>query len=126
MADSTTNNQPKMMTLEEARGAITLAMDALRKPENQKRLKDILEECNKEADPMKQFAFKMGRLLPAVTEVLGSAFKDRNVMAAVMQVQAHAANDPQVAVGVSNLMKALGGDLSALDQNQDEEFEEVE
>ncbi len=116
---------PPEMTLEEAKTAMNLAIEALRQPENQNRLKAILDECNQETDPMKQFTLKMGRLLPAVTEVLGSAFKDKNIMTAVMQVQSHAAKDPQVAIGVSKLMRALGGDLSAVNDTQ-EEFEEVE
>ena len=112
------------MTAEVARKAIELAVSELRKPVNQEKLRTILNECAGVADPMMQFQLKMTKLLPAVTEVVGGAFEGRNVVAAVMEVQGFAASDPKVAVGVAKIMKALGGDLTALDE--DEEFEEVE
>ena len=112
------------MTADDARRAVELSLAELRKPASQEKLKAILAECAGIADPMMQFQLKMTKLLPAVTEVLGGAFEGRNVMAAVMEVQSFASKDPQVAVGVGKILKALGGDLSGLEA--EEEFEDVE
>lgn len=113
------------MSIEEARSAVAMALTELRKEDSQKRLRDILKECDAVSDPMQQFQLKMSRLIPAVTEVMGPAFGGKNVMTAVFEIQAHAASDPQIAVAVGKMMKAISGDLSALNE-ADEEFEEVE
>lgn len=110
--------------MEEAKEAVRTAMKALQESENQKRLMDILNECNKIPDPMMQLQTKFSLLLPAVQEILGMAFRGRDVMGTVLQVQSMAAQEPELAVNVGKIMRALGGDLSAVQET--EEFEEVE
>ena len=112
------------MSLEQARAAVTAAMGALKQEQHQQKLKQILAECAAVIDPMQQIQLKIQRLLPVVTEILGQAFKEENVMMALMQVQAHASSDPKLAVDVGKIMRAIGGDLSAV--TTEEEFEEVE
>ena len=113
------------LTVNEAKEAVRTALKALGEGENQRKLRDILDECSKIQDPMLQFQTKFARLLPAVQEVLGAAFKGRDVMSTVMQVQALAAREPELAINVGKVMRALAGDLSGIDQ-ADEEFVEVE
>ena len=112
------------MTREQATEAIRLGMNALREEKHQKQLKEVLAECNKVSDPMAQLQLKMQRMIPVVTEILGDAFQHENVMTVLMQVHAFAASDPKLSVDVSKIMRALGGDLSAV--TEEDEFEEVE
>jgi 3-methyladenine DNA glycosylase AlkC len=114
------------MTKDQARAAVDLAIQALKQEDHQKRLRGILTECQAISDPMAQMQLKMERMLPVVTEILGSAIKHDNPMFAMMQVQAHAMTDPKLSLDVSKLMRALAGDLTALAEFDDEEFEEVE
>ena len=112
------------MTKEQASEAIHLAMSALREEKHQKLLKEVLAECNAVVDPMAQLQLKMQRMIPVVTEILGDAFKQENVMSVLMQVHAIAASDPRMSVDAAKILRALGGDLSAVTEEDD--FEEVE
>ena len=112
------------MTVDEAKNIVSLALQALRQEHHQKRLKEVLAECNAIPDPMAQIQLKMQRLLPVVTEILGEAFKQDNFMMALMQVQALAASDSKLAVDVGRIMRAVGGDLTAV--GEEEELEIVE
>jgi len=116
-----TNGQ---MTMEEARTAVDLALAALKQEDHQLRLKAILAECAAVSDPMAQMQLKFQKMLPAVSEILGDAFQQKNPMVAMMQVQAHAAADPRLALDVARVLRALGGDVEAV--TEEEEFEEVE
>ena len=120
----TEQNTTQPLSVEEAKEAVKKAMSALAEPENQKRLRDILDECASIEDPMMQIQVKFARLLPAVTEVLGTAFHGRDVMGTVMQVQSRASQEPELAVNVGKIMRALAGDLTAVEE--EEEFEDVE
>ena len=112
------------MTREQATEAVRLGMNALREEKHQQLLKEVLAECNAVTDPMQQMQLKMQRMIPVVTEILGDAFKQENVMTVLMQVHAFAASDPKLSVDVAKIMRALGGDLSAV--TEEDEFEEVE
>ena len=114
------------MSREQARTAVDLAMAALKQEKHQLRLRGILAECQAVSDPMAQMQLKMQRMLPVVSEILGDAIKHDNPMLAMMQLQAHTNSDAKLAIDVSKLMRALTGDLSAIDEFQEEEFEEVD
>ena len=120
MTDHSTHQQ---LSVEEAKEAVRAALKALQESENQSKLREILDECSKIPDPMLQLQTKFARLLPAVQQVLGAAFNGRDVMGTVLQVQTLAQNEPELAVNVGKVMRALAGDLAAVDI--DEEFEDL-
>jgi hypothetical protein len=113
------------LTIEEGREAVNLALSALREKENQTRLRAILDECANIADPMAQMQAKFTQLIPAVSAVLGNAFHGRDVMSTVFEVQRLGEKDLDIGLKVSKILKAIGGDLSVLDEALEEEVEEV-
>ncbi|KAF4677671.1 hypothetical protein FOL47_000133 [Perkinsus chesapeaki] len=141
MSSSTTstsaqNQPPKPMpklTLEQAREAIDLCISKVKEPENRQRFEDIVTELEKEQDPMIKMQKRMTTLLPAVQEVLGDSIKhfgfdtdSQSIMNGIMQIQSYSLTDPIVANGMTKIMRAMGGDFSAILEEDDDECEEVE
>lgn len=122
--------------LDVARGKqiVTLAISELKKPENIDVLKKILDECQREQNPMMQFQLKMQKLIPKVMEILGAQVSavigdpvdSSQVMAYVMQIQTLAMTDVHLGVEVSKIMKTLSGDFSGLDEQDDDPTDEIE
>jgi esterase/lipase len=113
------------VTLEESKQILTLALAALRQKSNQAELEEIFSECSKIEDTFEQMTFKFQKMMPKVQEMLSTAFNGRQLMPTVMQIQAFSSKDPEVAMKVSKIMQVIGGDLSVLEQPE-EEIEEVE
>lgn len=124
-------------TIEQARRITELAIEELKKPENEQELRNILAECEAAGreNPMIQFQLKMAKLIPKVIEilgsqintVLGSKIEQSQVMAYVMQIQALAGSDVYLGIQVGKIMKTLGGDFSGLYEEDDShEAEEIE
>ncbi|KAF4655677.1 hypothetical protein FOZ61_007449 [Perkinsus olseni] len=123
---------PKL-TLEQSREAIQVVISKVREPANRKRFEGIVTELEKEQDPVAKMQKRMTVLLPAVQEVLGDAIKhygfetdSQSIMNGVMQLQAFSVTDPVVANGMNKVMRAMGGDFSAILEEDDDECEEVE
>lgn len=114
-----------------AKQIVALAIDELKKEENERALRDILEECEKlgEENQMAKFQFKMQKLIPKVMDILGAQIlavtgEAQPVMNYVMQIQKVAASDIHLGIQVKKIIQALSGDFSGL-YEQDLEDEEV-
>jgi hypothetical protein len=120
------------LTREQAIEIVSLAIAALRDDSNEKALKSILSECDKEVDPMKQFQLKFSKLIPKVLEVLGEQIQKvvhahiepAQAMGYIAQVQTLAMDDVNLSVQVGKISRALGGDFSGL--YEEDEGEEIE
>ena len=122
--------------LDVARGKqiVTLAISELKKPDNVDVLKKILDECQREQNPMMQLQFKMQKLIPKVMEILGAQVsavigapvESSQVMVYVMQIQTLAMTDVHLGVAVSKIIKTLSGDFSGLDEQDDDHTDEIE
>jgi len=120
---------------EQANEIVTLAIESLRDAENEAVLKSILDECDQEPDPMKQFQLKFSKLIPKVMEVfgaqiekvLGYSIESGQAMGYIAQVQALAVHDVGLSVQVGKISRALGGDFSGLYEEDDgQEVEEID
>ena len=123
------------LDIAKSREIVELAITQLRQKDNENALKDILAECDKETEPMRQFQLKMSKLIPKVMEilgtqiqtVLGSPVEASQVMGYVMQIQALAMNDLHLGIQVGKVMKTLSGDFSGLyEEDAEEEAELIE
>ena len=123
------------LNLSQAKQAVGLAIESLKQPQNAEELKNILNQCMQQPDPMAQFQMKMTKLIPKVSEILGAdiqrvlgvGVEPGQVMGYVMQIQALAMTDLALGVQVGKIMKTLGGDFSGLyEEEAEEELEEVE
>ena len=122
-----------MLTLSQAKEAVGLAITSLKQEENANTLKQIVNECNKEENPMIQFQMKMTKLIPKVTEILGrdiekvidNTIEQNQVMGFVGQIQLLAQSDISLGVEVGKILKTLGGDFSGL-YEEDEDLEEID
>jgi hypothetical protein len=133
-------NPPATVTpvsIDQARQITTLAVEELKKSENEQTLKNVLAECEAAGreNPMMQFQMKMAKLIPKVMEilgsqietVLGSKIESAQVMTYVMQIQAMSASDVHLGIQVGKIMKTLGGDFSGLyEEDESGETEEIE
>lgn len=115
-----------------AKQIVALAIAELKKEENEKALREILDECEKlgEENQMAKFQLKMQKLIPKVMEILGAQIaavtgEAQPVMNYVMQIQKVAASDIHLGIQVKKIIQALSGDFSGL-YEQDLEDEEVE
>eukprot|EP00929_Paragymnodinium_shiwhaense_P112281 TRINITY_DN80540_c0_g1_i1.p2 TRINITY_DN80540_c0_g1~~TRINITY_DN80540_c0_g1_i1.p2 ORF type:complete len:116 (+),score=57.49 TRINITY_DN80540_c0_g1_i1:101-448(+) len=111
-----TVSPPPQLTLEQAKEALDKAITVFET--NMPELKGIIEECNKEEDPMKRQMQLMSKMLPAVQKLLKSemekfGFDESNMMMGMMQIQMHSAQDKEMQPKVMRIMNALQGKFDA-------------
>ena len=123
------------LTLSQAKESVALAIASLKQEGNAATLKQIVEECQQDPNPMVQFQLKMTKLIPKVTSILGediakvtgTKVEQNQVMGFVSQIQQLAATDLPLSVQVGKIVKTLSGDFSGLyEEDSGEELEEIE
>mmetsp|Transcript_8467 Transcript_8467/g.16976 ORF Transcript_8467/g.16976 Transcript_8467/m.16976 type:complete len:110 (-) Transcript_8467:118-447(-) len=98
------------LTLDEAKAALSEAIAAFEIPENKERMESAIAGC----DPTNPMA-KMQVLIPIVQEIQASVMAKYKfegpgaVMAATMQINMFAPQDPEIANGVRMLAAKLSG-----------------
>jgi len=108
---------PPAVTLEQAKNILNTAYEKFSDPETKRKLKDLVEEANKEEDPMKRQMNMMSNITPEVTKLMSDeikqyGFTEANMMMGVMQVQMMAQSDPDMKPKADELAKALQGKFS--------------
>lgn len=106
---------PPQLTPEQAKSALTEIFSRFQKEENKLRFEALVKECEAEENPMMA---KMQKFPPLVTEVLKDlmeslGFQESELMMGVMQIQMHAAKDPDMSSKVGILMQAFTGNIPA-------------
>lgn len=123
-----------MLDAGQAKRIVALAIEELKKTENEIALKEIVKECDMYSDnPMQQFQIKMQKLIPRVMEILGSQIEavvggkiePQSVMNYVSQIQKIAATDVHLGIQVGKIIQTLSGDFTRL-YEEDAEDEVVE
>lgn len=108
---------PPQLTVEQARVALEEIYKRFSDPENRSKLHALVEECNKDENPMMAKMMKFPKLVGAMLKDLmeGLGFQEKDMMQAIFQIQMHAAKDPGMQSKVGILMQAFSGNLPTVE-----------
>lgn len=128
----------KVLTLAEAEELTNESISEFRKESNREMLMDLVDRCNSERDPMKQFTMRMQLLMPKGLEILSDRLKKYGfngtdgALSAMSQIAALSSRSQALAVRVAALTAAMSGDFgpvldfdseSPVDETPEEEVE---
>jgi len=115
------------VTREDAEDALNKIWGIFKVEENKQRLMNLVKECDAIDDPQKKILAKMQKFTPAVIDLCGDVmgeygFGQNDIMRGIIEIQAHAASNPQMQTKVQVIMDAFQGKFP--DEDFDEEEEE--